>query len=197
MRRRLNFAEWSMKGHVMFAISHSEQRSRLPVVPRSTRKRVLVVDDDHLMRTVTEQVLKRSGYDSILMEDGDFSDHAISRLQFDAALIDLGLPGISGQEFIGKLRALSKSPDAPIFVATASTDIETMRDCYTRLSVQLVISKPIWWTGFIDKLKHELWFCEQQASAFVARKALGADTRKREDHGRWRKRVGVEPTGDV
>jgi len=114
------------------------------------------VDDDEVMRTVAEQVLKRAGYQVVVMEDAEYSDRAISRLRFDAALVDLGLPGISGQKFIEKLRNLSKSPEAPVFVVTASTDIDVVRSCYVELGARLVVSKPVEWSLLTTKLDEEL-----------------------------------------
>lgn len=122
----------------------------------SRKPSVLVVDDDPFIRALAQSKLDAAGFNVILMEDGCYSDKLFSMLEFDAALVDLGLPQISGQEVIEKIRSHSRNSNAPIFVITASRDLDEIRDCYQKHATSLVLPKPINWNLLINHLQEEL-----------------------------------------
>jgi len=127
-----------------------------PRLSRASRpKRVLVLDDDSILREVAKPVLSDLGYEVLLMEDGLHDDKFFAKLKIDAAIVDLGLPGISGLEVIEKLRATDRGKDMPIFVVTASDDLNEIRKCYDERIVAFVLSKPIDW-GFLTHQLQEL-----------------------------------------
>ena len=115
-------------------------------------KRILVLDDDPLLREVAEPVLSGQGYDVLLMEDGLHDEKFFSKLRVDAAIIDLGLPGISGLEVIERLRATERGSNMPIFVVTGSTDFNEIGACYKDAGVALVLSKPVDWRLLLSEL---------------------------------------------
>lgn len=108
-------------------------------------KRILVLDDDPVLRTVAETLLSELGYNVLLMEDGLHNDSFFAKLKVDAAIVDLGLPGISGLEVIEKLRASERGRNMPVFVVTGSTNMAEIRSCYEERGVAFVLSKPVDW----------------------------------------------------
>ena len=68
-------------------------------------RRVLVVDDDALVRLGTLDMLEQLGYRA---EEAEDAEMALARLakwpQLDVILVDLGLPGMSGRDLIVELR---------------------------------------------------------------------------------------------
>jgi DNA-binding NtrC family response regulator len=88
-------------------------------------KTVLVVDDDPTQRRLIQAVLEREGFAVTHAENGD---EAIRRLGaggvVDVVLLDLVMPGISGQETLTEMRARGFAQ--PVIVLTATGGIETV-----------------------------------------------------------------------
>ncbi|MES2725095.1 MAG: sigma-54 dependent transcriptional regulator [Pseudomonadota bacterium] len=88
-------------------------------------KTVLVVDDDPTQRRLIQAVLEREGFVAVHAENGD---QAIARLQSGAAtdlvLLDLVMPGITGQDTLKEMRA--RGHNQPVIVITAAGGIDTV-----------------------------------------------------------------------
>jgi DNA-binding NtrC family response regulator len=69
-------------------------------------KRILVVDDDHVVLLVLESALARLGpeYEIMTAEDGQEALQALSEDHYDLLVTDLSLPGLSGIELTEALR---------------------------------------------------------------------------------------------
>jgi signal transduction histidine kinase/ActR/RegA family two-component response regulator len=68
--------------------------------------RVLVVDDNRDVAETTATILRLSGCDTHVAFDGRSGLDAIERLQPDAVLLDIGLPGLDGYQVVERLRSL-------------------------------------------------------------------------------------------
>ncbi|HKJ65808.1 MAG TPA: response regulator, partial [Desulfopila sp.] len=79
---------------------------------------ILVVDDEALVREITEDMLSRFGYKVLLAENGeDALELFVDRKEeIDLILTDLGMPGMGGEKLIEKLRALD--PQVKIIIAS-------------------------------------------------------------------------------
>jgi DNA-binding response OmpR family regulator len=84
-----------------------------PPPGRSSRARVLVVEDDNGIATQMVRGLARAGYEADQVATGA---DALLQTSADVVLLDLGLPDIDGIEVCRQLRARS---DAAIIVVTA------------------------------------------------------------------------------
>lgn len=79
--------------------------------------RLLVVEDDKALRESLTEQLKKAGFNVDAAADGEEGLYFGREFPLDLAIIDLGLPKISGMELIKKLRAEGKS--YPILILTA------------------------------------------------------------------------------
>lgn len=79
--------------------------------------RILVIEDEARLRAQIAQQLQADGYTVDLSGDGKEGLYRASEYPLDAAIVDLGLPGLSGIEVIQRLRALGKN--LPILILTA------------------------------------------------------------------------------
>jgi two-component system response regulator PhoP len=79
--------------------------------------RVLLVEDEPRLRTQLQSALQERGYPVDAAEDGENGLFLGREYPFDLAIIDLGLPGISGMQLIRELRSLGR--DFPILILTA------------------------------------------------------------------------------
>jgi two-component system, OmpR family, response regulator PhoP len=79
--------------------------------------RALVVEDEAVLRDALQRDLVGAGFTVDLAADGEEGLFAGSEYPIDVAVIDLGLPKISGLELIRRLRAQGKR--FPILILTA------------------------------------------------------------------------------
>lgn len=70
----------------------------------SARRRVLVVDDDADWRSFLTFALEELGYEAAEAASGEEALRRIDREDFSVVLLDLHMPGMSGQEVARKLR---------------------------------------------------------------------------------------------
>ncbi|HFC29857.1 MAG TPA: response regulator transcription factor [Oceanospirillales bacterium] len=79
--------------------------------------KLLLIEDDDNLREVLEKRLKEEGFVVESADNGEDGLYLGREFDFDAAIIDLGLPKVSGMEVIQTLRKEEKS--YPILVLTA------------------------------------------------------------------------------
>jgi len=84
--------------------------------------RVLIIDDDPLIRSGCRKVLERRGFACTAAEDGRRALECIRRASFDAALLDLKMPGLSGMETLKKLR--EESPNTAVIIISGYASID-------------------------------------------------------------------------
>jgi len=85
--------------------------------------RILIVDDEEVLRDVLETVLRREGFDVVLAASGE---EALSVLdgqdEIDLVILDIMLPGISGIDTLRSIRV--SSPELPVIIITAFSSID-------------------------------------------------------------------------
>ncbi|MGC2463402.1 MAG: response regulator transcription factor [Steroidobacteraceae bacterium] len=79
--------------------------------------RVLVVEDEAALREVLKADLSAAGYSVDLASDGEEGLYAATEFPIDVAIIDLGLPKLSGFELIRQLRSRGKTYGVLILTA--------------------------------------------------------------------------------
>jgi len=79
--------------------------------------RILVVEDEPILRSQLHDQLEARGYSVDAAADGEEGLYLGREYPMDLAIIDLGLPGISGIELIRQLRKLQRP--FPILILTA------------------------------------------------------------------------------
>ena len=84
--------------------------------------RVLVVDDEFLIRRTVEINLRARGFDVDLAETGEEGLELAARHRPDVVVVDLGLPGISGIEVIEGIRGWSRVPIVVLSVRDTEAD---------------------------------------------------------------------------
>jgi len=79
--------------------------------------RILIVEDETALRESLKGRLEEAGFTVDVARDGEEGLFAGREYPLDVAIVDLGLPGISGLELIRRLRADTKT--YPILILTA------------------------------------------------------------------------------
>ena len=88
----------------------------------------LVAEDDSDIRELVTVKLSGAGYRVIAVSDGTSALEAIREQLPDVALLDVMMPGVSGLEVIGALRADPATAAIPVILLSAKSqefDVET------------------------------------------------------------------------
>ncbi len=89
---------------------------------------VWVVDDDQSVRWVLEKALRQAGMTARTFERAEHLLEAIAHGEPDVLITDVRMPGMSGITLLERLHATS--PDLPIIVITAHSDLENAVAAY-------------------------------------------------------------------
>ncbi len=81
------------------------------------KKRILVVEDEDVLRQVYEEELKREGYEVFTARNGKEALVHLEADKPDLIILDIAMPEMSGMEAIGPI--LSKNRKIPIILNTA------------------------------------------------------------------------------
>jgi nitrogen-specific signal transduction histidine kinase/CheY-like chemotaxis protein len=114
-----------------------------PVAPPAPKPapgaKILVVDDAEEVREVLRELLSRQGFTVVTCPDGESGLVELESRTFDLAMVDLGLPGISGLEVANRLK--SRWPATQVALMTGYGDRMGPEDAHAR-GVDFVLSKP-------------------------------------------------------
>ena len=94
-----------------------------------TRIRLLLVDDDEILREALARRFERLGMSVTAAASGEEALGLAETVRFDVALLDLNLPGMSGIDLLEKLRQLQPELEALMLTAHGSIEsaIQAMR----------------------------------------------------------------------
>lgn len=88
--------------------------------------RILLIDDDELVRKSVERLLRREGYATELAQNADEGIEKASEISFDLIISDIRMPGKNGVEAIRELRKLFDEKvrkDVPIIFITGYAEM--------------------------------------------------------------------------
>jgi len=116
---------------VLFARLAAALRSAGPRDSRATAsvlgpKRILAVDDSPTYLNGLGDALRDEGYDVVLASSGDEALELLPVVTADCVLLDLRMPGMSGEEACRRIKSSPVHRDIPVIVLTAVEDRETM-----------------------------------------------------------------------
>ena len=107
--------------------------------------RILIMDDEEMIREVCSELLKSLGYETALAKDGAeviglYKKAIDSGQPFSAVVMDLTIPGgMGGEDAIKELRKID--PDVKAIVSSGYSDARIMSD-YKKYGFKAVIAKP-------------------------------------------------------
>jgi len=129
----------------------------------SSSGRVLLVDDDELVRRGVRHALAPIGWHVTEAENGQVAVGALASAQPDVIILDLMMPQMDGFEFLDELRSRPDWQDIPVVVITAKDLTEEDRD---RLNggVERIIQKSDR-DEMLRQLTHEISKCVKRQTA--------------------------------
>jgi len=110
------------------------------VAPRGTQN-ILVVDDEDLVRNSTKEMLEHFGYSVFLAEDGKQALDVYTNKGdgIDLVILDLGMPGMGGQQCLKELLRLN--PDIKVIIASGYSP-DTLEDDFLVRGAKEFVGKP-------------------------------------------------------
>ena len=108
---------------------------------RSSRKTILVVDDDPDLRLGLEIRLRANGYNVVLAADGEASIAAVTEHTPSLILLDLGLPCGDGYSVMEQLSANATTRLIPVIILSAR-DPRPNRDRSLQKGAYTFLQKP-------------------------------------------------------
>src|SRR3954454_17527969 len=104
--------------------------------------RLLYADDEAHLRELMQMELPRMGHDVTVCPDGSAALKALERGSYDAALLDLKMPGLTGIEVLGKVRQMI--PETQVVILTGQASVDTAVQAL-RLGAFDYLTKPCKW----------------------------------------------------
>ena len=86
----------------------------------NTQPKILVIEDEDLVRKVLEFRLKKEGYNVYQAKDGSEALDLIEQHHFDLMLVDIMIPYVGGLEITQKVKSNPQTKDTAIIVVSAN-----------------------------------------------------------------------------
>lgn len=91
-------------------------------------KKILIVEDDNEINNMTAEALTRAGYSCDQAFSGTEALLYLDRERYSIAIMDLMLPGLSGEELLSKLK---EKQQIPVIVVSAKDSLDSKVDLLT------------------------------------------------------------------
>src|SRR5215470_13367876 len=101
--------------------------------------RILFADDEKSLQEFMKAELPRLGHEVTVCPDGKAAVKTLEKSTFDAAILDLRMPGLNGIEVLEQLKQVS--PDTEAIVMTGHASMETAIEA-VRLGAFDYVTKP-------------------------------------------------------
>ena len=118
-------------------------------------RRILVADDEKIVRDVIARFLRLKDYDVFTAENGREAVNRVTEDNFDLLIMDLRMPGLNAQEILQAIRETKKV--LPVIILTGTIDAEESQVLQKfGLPVEDIICKPADLFEILKKIKEKL-----------------------------------------
>src|ERR1700722_511006 len=137
--------------------------------------RVLIADDDAILREIAGAMLKEAGFAVQCVASGDAAVAACALELPDIALLDVEMADGDGYQACANIRSLPGAADLPIVMVTGCDDTRSIDQAYEVGATDFVV-KPINWALLVHRIRYvlrgartivDLRFSEQKNTALL------------------------------
>ena len=125
------------------------------IVPQEEPPRLLVADDDAVMRVMAREVFQQAGWHVETVEDGQLALSSFDDMDPDIVLLDVQMPNLDGFQTCAKLRRLERGAHIPVFMITGRDDLEAINRAY-EVGATDFVTKPVNWVILKQRIRHML-----------------------------------------
>ena len=120
--------------------------------------KILVVDDEQLVRWFLDRALRKSGHEVVTAENVEDALVKLSSETIDVLFVDLRMRGENGRELIGKVDIRGKKPKVIVFSAFITAELEEE----LRQKGVCILRKPL----MLDELINAVQICLEKDPSF-------------------------------
>lgn len=114
--------------------------------------RLLIVDDEALIRSSMREILEYEGYEIEEASNGKVAFEKLQKENFDAVFCDIKMPVMDGEELLDKIREI---PSPPFIMISGHGDIDVAVSCIKKGAFDY-ISKPLELNRILVSLRNAL-----------------------------------------
>jgi DNA-binding NtrC family response regulator len=103
---------------------------------------LLVAEDHEAARELISHALENEGYNLVFAETGTQAAPAIQQRRFDAALIDVSLPGITGVELCRQIKSRAGTHTTPVILMSGALGARQLAEESSQVGADAFLSKP-------------------------------------------------------
>jgi CheY-like chemotaxis protein len=101
-------------------------------IKEATSRRILIADDDPVMRHLVTTIVKQLEYEAVVVNDGREAYRILQAdAQFRAAIFDMRMPFLEGLDLIRYMRSEKRLMRIPVMMITAEQDIKLMASSFS------------------------------------------------------------------
>ena len=139
--------------------------------PEGGGNRLLLIDDDALLRGLAAKTLRHAGFDVVEAADGQRALELFEASPFDLLLLDLVMPDLDGYEVCSRVRQLPRGARVPILVLTGLNDTASIELAFEAGATDF-IAKPVNWTLLSHRVRYAIRAGAAVESALHSRERL-------------------------
>ncbi len=136
--------------------------------------RILFADDEAHLRDLMQMELPRLGHEVTVCPDGAAAIRALEKGPYDAALLDMKMPGLTGIEVLTKIKQIS--PETEVVILTGHATVDTAVQAL-RLGAFDYLTKPCKWAEL------EVILCRIAERRAMENKTVALETRLKAAEG--------------
>jgi DNA-binding response OmpR family regulator len=107
---------------------------------RARGKRVVLIDDDQIIRDLAALHLRNAGYCVFTAEDAVVGGREILRERPDVIICDVEMPFLDGYAFVAALKTHDSTQDIPVIFVSSRDDL---KECASKLGAAAYLRKPV------------------------------------------------------
>jgi len=115
--------------------------------------KILIVDDEALMRRSMKELMAIQGYDAITASSGKEANEKLSEIGFDLVLLDMNLPDTDGHHIMDQIN--SRSPETLVIIITGDASMDAAIGALKRGAYDFV-QKPVEYEYLINVIRNAL-----------------------------------------
>lgn len=104
--------------------------------------RILIADDDPVMRHLLTSIVRKEGYDTVVVDDGREAYRILqSDADFRAGIFDMMMPHLEGLDIIRYMRTEKRLQRIPVMMISAERDLQLMAKSFVA-GATVFLTKP-------------------------------------------------------